>query len=88
MVGQFGRTEFLFYDPADLAEVAAGRQEPFWPQPYAELRVDERLFGAYGVHQKQRLGAAAWDAARRLLYVIEPLVDDEKSIIHVWQVRE
>jgi len=80
--------EFLFYDPVDLAEVAAGRQESSWPQPYAELRVDDRLFGAYSGHQKQRLGAAAWDATRRLLYVIEPLVDDEKSIIHVWQARE
>ena len=79
---------FLLYDPADLAEVAAGRQEPSWPQPYAELRVDDCLFGGYNDHQKQRLGACAWDGQRGLLYVIEPLVDDEKSVIHVWQVRE
>jgi hypothetical protein len=79
---------FLFYDPADLAEVAAGRQKPSWPQPYAELKVDDRLFGGYTDHQKSRLGACAWDATRRLLYVIEPLVDEEKSIIHVWQAKE
>ena len=78
----------LFYDPADLAEVAAGRQKPSWPKPYAELRIDDRLFGSYRTTQKNRLGAVAWDAQRRLLYVIEPLVDDEKSIIHVWKAQE
>ncbi len=79
---------FLFYDPADLAEVAAGRQKPSWPQPYAELQVDDRLFGGYTARQKSRLGACAWDARRRLLYVIEPLVDEEKSIIHVWKAGD
>ena len=79
---------FLFYDPADLAEVAAGRQKPSWPQGYAELKVDDQLFGGYTVHQKSRLGACAWDAQRRLLYVMEPLVDEEKPIIHVWQAQD
>ncbi|MBN2345536.1 MAG: hypothetical protein JXO51_04035 [Candidatus Aminicenantes bacterium] len=78
---------FLFYDPADLAEVAAGKREPSWPQPYAELRVDGVLFGGYGDRQKGRFGACAWDASRRLLYVMEPLVDEEKPVVHVWQAR-
>jgi hypothetical protein len=78
----------LFYDPADLAEVAAGRQKPSWPQPYAELEIDDRLFAGASAHEKSRLGACAWDAKQRLLYVIEPLADEEKSIIHVWKVGE
>lgn len=61
---------------------------PSWPQPYTELKVDDRLFGGYTATQKSRLGAVAWDTARRLLYVIEPLVDDEKSIVHVWKVQD
>jgi hypothetical protein len=79
---------FLFYDPADLAEVAAGRRDPYWPQPYAELKVDDFLFAGGGAQRKNRLGACAWDAQRRLLYVIEPLVDEEKSILHVWKARD
>ena len=30
------------------------------------------------------LGAAAFDRERGLLYVLEPLADEERSLVHVW----
>ena len=76
----------LFYDPADLAEVAAGRQKPNWPQPYAMLAVDHCLFAVQSVNQKNHLGALAYDRERNVLYILEPLADGEKSLVHVWKI--
>jgi hypothetical protein len=33
------------------------------------------------------LGAAAFDRQRGLLYVLEPLADEDRSIVHVWRVE-
>jgi hypothetical protein len=79
--------QFLFYDPADLAAVADGRMEPWEPQPYATMEVDPILFHITGSQQKHHLGAAAFDRARALLYVVEVLADEDKPVIHVWRVE-
>lgn len=78
--------EIIFYDPADLAAVAAGTMEPYEPQPYAVMNVDHLLYHVTGEQQKSHLAAAAADREGGFLYVMEPLVDDDKPIVHVWKV--
>jgi hypothetical protein len=89
--------QILFYDPADLARVAAG-QIPAWePQPYASLDLDDLLFlnpagieiemlGA-GAQRRYRIGDVAYDRAHDLLYVLELFAEQAKPIVHVWRVR-
>lgn len=78
--------ELLFYDPADLAAVAAGTMRPNQPQPYAALALDPYLFAVHSGQQKHHVGAIAFDRAHGRLYVMEPLADGDDSIVHVWQV--
>jgi hypothetical protein len=78
--------QFLFYDPADLAAVASGQMETWEPQPYATLDVDEVLYHITSTQQKYHLAAAAFDRARGLLYVLEPLTDEDRPLVHVWAV--
>jgi len=77
--------QIIFYDPAELAAVATGALEPWEPQPYAVLEIDDVLFKP-DFMLFYHVGAAAFDDVRDLLYVIEPLVDEDRSIVHVWQV--
>ncbi len=89
--------QIIFYDPADLEQVAAGTMEPWQPQPYAVLDIDEHLYLAapewdrmvvgWGDQRRYRIGDAAYDPQRALLYVLEPLADGGKPVVHVWRVR-
>ncbi|UCE20297.1 MAG: hypothetical protein JSV84_08165 [Gemmatimonadota bacterium] len=79
--------QILFYDPADLAAVARGEMEPYEPQPYAALNIDEYLYHIESSQQWYHVGAAGFDRDRGLLYVFEPLVDNDKSIVHTWRVK-
>ena len=78
--------QILFYDPADLAAVARGEKETWEPQPYAVLKIDRYLHHITSTQQKYHVGAAAFDRERRLLYILEPLADDDKPLVHVWRV--
>jgi hypothetical protein len=78
--------QILFYDPADLAAVARGDMEPYEPQPYATLEIDDYLYHIESGQQKSHVGAASFDRERGLLYVFEPLADRDKPLVHVWQV--
>ena len=78
--------QFLFYNPADLAAVAQGTMDTWEPQPYATLNVDDYLYHITSTQQKHHLAAAAFDRDRGLLYVLEPLADDDKPLVHVWEV--
>lgn len=88
--------QFLFYDPADLALVAAGALESWQPQPYAALDIDDTLFFnpssveidllGEGVQRRYRIGAVAFDRENGLLYVLELFADGAKPVVHVWQV--
>ena len=60
---------------------------PYEPQPYATLDIDQYLYGIHSTQQNHHLGAAAFDRQRGLLYVFEPLVDEEKPLVHVWRVE-
>jgi len=78
--------QMVFYDPSDLAAVAQGTMEPWEPQPYATMDIDAHLYHITSSQQKEHVGAASFDRQRGLLYVFEPLADEEKSLIHVWRV--
>ena len=77
----------IFYDPDDLAAVAHGTLEPYEPQPYAALDLDPRLFAVASSQQKHHVGDVCFDRERGLLYLMEPLADGDKSLVHVWSVE-
>jgi hypothetical protein len=90
-------TQFLFYDPADLARVAAGELASWEPQPYAVLDIDEVMyFNPSGVEpsmigsgdqRRYRIGDVAYDRQNGLLYVLELYADEAAPVVHVWRVR-
>jgi hypothetical protein len=88
------QAQFILYDPADLAKVAAGKLKPNAPQPYAAIPIDAALrlsvdrdvadwVGA-GQQRRQRIGPVAYDRAGQLLYVAELFGDGARPLIHVW----
>ena len=90
------QAQIIFFDPADLAEVAAGNLNPWQPQPYATLVIDTDLFfdrnmiepdmlGA-GRQRHYRVGAVAYDRTGNRLFVLEWFADDDRPVVHVWQV--
>jgi hypothetical protein len=89
--------QFILYDPADLARVAGGHMQPWEPQPYASIVIDEHLLmNPAGVEQellgsgeqrRYRIGDASFDQENGLLYVLELFADEAKPVVHVWQVK-
>lgn len=77
----------LFYDPADLAAVARGETAADKPQPYAVLDLDSYLFHVRSAQQKYHTGALTFDRRRGRLFLIEPLADGDRSVVHVWSLR-
>ncbi len=71
----------VFYNPADLAKVAAGKMKPFEPQPYAAWRFDKNIF--FG--SKAEISSACYDAIHQRLFVTEfNAPNDGWLIIHVF----
>jgi hypothetical protein len=89
--------QFILYDPADLARVAAEQMESWEPQPYANVDIDDHLFFnppgweadnlGTGPQRRFRIGAVAYDRGSDLLYVLEMFGDEDKPVVHVWQVE-
>jgi len=80
--------QMLFYDPSDLAAVAAGKKKPWEPQPYAVKKIDDCLLGIKSPQQLTHVRGCAFDRQRGHLYVVEFRGDQEdKSLVHVWTVR-
>lgn len=74
----------LFYDPSDLADVAAGITESHQPQPYAALRLDKNLF--FG--ETAQISSAAYDSYNNLLFITEFIPEVFGNvIIHVWEIN-
>ena len=83
------RAEIIFYDPAQLVAVANGELESWQPQPYATLDLTEYLFDPelnFENYKRDVVGAVAFDRENGLLYIIERLADEAKSVIHVWRM--
>jgi len=77
----------VFYDPADLAAVVAGKKQPWEPQPYATMDLEPLLWSKVPGKRMRKVGAAAFDRQRGRLFVVELRADEDKSLIHVWQLR-
>lgn len=88
---------FILYDPMDLIKVAKKEIEPYEPQPYAFLDIDDHLFlnpaeielemlGS-GVQRRYRLGDISFDRENGFLYVLELFADEAKPVIHVWKIQ-
>ncbi|MBT7070201.1 MAG: hypothetical protein HN975_04845 [Anaerolineae bacterium] len=85
------QAQIIFYDPAQLVAVANGELESWQPQPYATLDLTEYLFDPelnFENYKRDLVGAIAFDREHSLLYVIERLADEYKSVIHVWKIVE
>ena len=90
-------SQIIFYDPADLARVAAGEMASWEPQPYAVLGIDESLFLSpagpdleglgTGVQRRYRIGDVAYDRENGLLYLLELFADGAKPVVHVWRIE-
>jgi hypothetical protein len=88
--------QLMLYDPADLARVAQGQMQPWEPQPYTSLDIDERLYfqpAAWdainlgnGDQRRYRIGDATYDAGNGLLYVLELYGEGAKPVVHVWRI--
>jgi hypothetical protein len=89
--------EIILYNPDDLARVAAGEMEPWEPQPYAVIDIDEHLFlnppewdlqnVGWGDQRRFRIGDVAFDRENGILYVLELSADGAKPVVHVWRVK-
>ncbi len=89
--------QFILYDPADLAKVAAGNLKPWQPQPYASLTIDRHMFLnpagiepallGQGVQRRYRIGPVAYDRKNGLLYVLEMFAEEATPVAHVWRVQ-
>ncbi|GAB4532116.1 MAG: hypothetical protein Fur0018_20580 [Anaerolineales bacterium] len=83
------QAQLIFYDPAELGAVARGEMNPWEPQPYAVLVLDEYLFDPHihvEVYKRDLVGAAAFDRQNGLLFIIERLADEARSVVHVFRV--
>jgi hypothetical protein len=87
---------FILYDPADLARVASNELQPWEPQPYATVGIDDSLLLnpmhveedmlGTGVQRRTRIGDVAYDRTNNLLYVLELFADGAKPVVHVWKI--
>lgn len=89
--------QFILYDPETLGRVALGQIQPWEPQPYAVVNIDEvllmnpsgveeALLGT-GEQRRYRIGDATYDRQHGLLYVLELFADEAKPIVHVWRLK-
>jgi len=79
----------LFFDPENLAKVVRGELEPYEPQPYALLDLSVYWFDPeidVAIYKRDLVGASAFDREHGLLYIIERLADEYKSVVHVFQI--
>ncbi len=91
------QARFIFYDPADLARVAAGELDSWEPQPYAHLDIDEHLFFnpeglephmlGTGPQRRYRLGDVGYDRENGFIYVLELFADGATPVVHVWKLE-
>ncbi len=75
----------VFYNPDDLAAVAAGTLQPWEPQPYAALRLAEDLF--FGANHE--IFSATFDSENHILYAVEFIREAEgRLVVHAWRVDD
>ncbi|MBN1481168.1 T9SS C-terminal target domain-containing protein [candidate division KSB1 bacterium] len=73
----------LFYNPENLAHVAAGRLQSYEPQPYAALRLEHIFWGL-----DHEIFSAVFDSHNALLYVTEFIRELEgQLVVHIWRIN-
>ncbi|MBI9047997.1 MAG: hypothetical protein JEZ00_01140 [Anaerolineaceae bacterium] len=85
------QAQMIFYNPEDLAAVAQGELMPYMPQPYAVFDLTEFLYDPQTDVLRYKVDLVAdiaYDREHGLLYLVERLADDAKSVIHVWQLPQ
>lgn len=83
------QAQMIFFDVNELGQVAVGEMETYSPQPYAVFDLSPYLFDPelnYEEYKRQLVGAMAFDRENGLIYVVERLADEYKSVIHVFQI--
>ena len=83
------QAEMIFFDPAELAAVARGEMDSWAAQPYATLVLDQYLLAPEldpAIYKRDLVGAMAFDRENGLIYLVERLADEYKSVIHVWEI--
>ena len=84
------QAQLIFYNPEDLIAVAQGTMDSWQPQPYAVYVLDDYLLDPelnHGEYKRDLVGAVAYDRVNNLFYMIERLVDEYRSVIHVWKIE-
>jgi hypothetical protein len=79
----------LFFDPEDLGKVVRGEIAPYEPQPYGLMDLSVYWYAPEtdpGIYKRDLAGAVAFDQENGLLYIIERLADEYKSVVHVFQI--
>jgi hypothetical protein len=77
--------QVLFFDPDQLAEVAAGSRDPWDVLPSASQALTAEVFDP----DCARLAGVAHDPIRRLIYVTEAEAGvDGETAVHVWRVED
>jgi hypothetical protein len=78
------RPMMMLFDPADLADVAAGTLPSHRPQPYAAIRFDEDIF--FGAARE--IFSTTYNGVHRLLYLTEFVREHEGAlVIHVFRIN-
>ena len=80
-------TTVLFFDPDDLARVAAGTMQSHEPQPYATLDITPFMIQPTETYEIAT-GGIAYDAAGGHLFVTERCGHAEawRPVVHVWRI--
>jgi hypothetical protein len=80
--------QMIFYDPAEFAKVAHGEKNPYEPQPYATLNIDNLLLREFP-EEKRHLGGVAYDRSNGVIYITEQRGDAEndRPVVHVWKIK-
>jgi hypothetical protein len=77
----------LFFDPAELAQVAAGAMDVWSPQPYEMMSVNNVLFNPnVDSCDMNMVEALCYDRGNNLLYGLEG--DGSRTSVHVWKIGE
>lgn len=78
----------VFYDPSDLTRVARGEMEPYQPQPYAVMDIDDILYNI-PEYELRHLGALSFDRENAIIYLFEFRGDyeNDKPLVHAWKIQ-
>ncbi len=83
------KAQIIFYNPADLADVAKGTRKSWEPQPYASLDLTKYLFDPGFDYERQKrylVGGVSFDRERGILYIFERRGDGDRSLVHVFKI--